>query len=218
MEYLTVDGEATATYEIQRSVFICSVKGIETYEEGVAYYKAVAKKYSDATHNCYAIVCRDEQQKFFDDGEPQGTAGMPILQVLKKSNLSNVVAVVTRYFGGIKLGAGGLVASYTKSCADAIAVAETAKVILCDRISIRAPYSDYKKIADVVKTQGIIDSTEFSDEVTINCSVPVENTEPLLESLNELTAGKLCHKKTIQAFVKFRKPFGGKNESYFDKT
>ena len=143
---------------------------------------------------------------------------MPILQVLKKSNLSNVVAVVTRYFGGIKLGAGGLVASYTKSCADAIAVAETAKVILCDRISIRAPYSDYKKIADVVKTQGIIDSTEFSDEVTINCSVPVENTEPLLESLNELTAGKLCHKKTIQAFVKFRKPFGGKNESYFDKT
>ena len=210
MEYLTVDGEATATYEIQRSVFICSVKGIETYEEGVAYYKAVTKKYSDATHNCYAIVCRDGQQKFFDDGEPQGTAGMPILQVLKKSNLSNVVAVVTRYFGGIKLGAGGLVASYTKSCADAIAAA---KFLFCDKISVYAPYSDYKKIADVVKTQGIIDSTEFSDEVTINFSVPVENTEKLLESLNELTAGKLCHKKTIQAFVKFGKPLGGKNES-----
>lgn len=213
MEYLTVDGEATATYEIQRSVFICSVKGIETYEEGVAYYKATAKKYSDATHNCYAIVCRDGQQKFFDDGEPQGTAGMPILQVLKKSALSNVVAVVTRYFGGIKLGAGGLVASYTKSCADAIAAAKITKVLFCDKISVYAPYSDYKRIADVVKTHGIIDSTEFSDEVAINCSVPVENTEKLIESLNELTAGKLCHKKTNRAFVKFGKPLGGKNES-----
>ncbi len=213
MEYLTVDGEATATYEIQRSVFICSVKGIENYEEGVDYYKEIAKKYSDATHNCYAVVCRDGQQKFFDDGEPQGTAGMPILQVLKKSNLSNVVAVVTRYFGGIKLGAGGLVASYTKSCADAIAAAEITKVLFCDKISVYAPYSDYKRITDVVKTRGIIDSTEFSDEVTINFSVPVEDTEKLMESLNELTAGKLCHKKTIKAFVKFGKPLGGKNES-----
>ena len=213
MEYLTVDGEATATYEIQRSVFICSVKGIENYEEGVAYYKEIAKKYSDATHNCYAIVCRDGQQKFFDDGEPQGTAGMPILQVLKKSDLSNVVAVVTRYFGGIKLGAGGLVASYTKSCADAITAAKITKVLFCDKISVYAPYSDYKRITDVVKTRGIIDSTEFSDEVTINFSVPVEDTEKLMESLNELTAGKLCHKKTIKAFVKFGKPLGGKNES-----
>lgn len=203
MQYYTVDGQAESTFEIQRSVFICAVKGIRDFDEGIAFYKERAKKYSDATHNCYALVCRDGQQKFFDDGEPQGTAGMPILQVLKKSELTDVAAVVTRYFGGIKLGAGGLVASYTRACADAVAQAKRQTVRLCDIIETAASYSDYQKTVDAINAFGKTQRTDFFDEVKITCAVPTENTDKLIELLMELTAGKLRYKSLAQKYVGF---------------
>ena len=198
-----MDGIVESKYEIQRSVFICTLRGIENFDDGMNFVKEVSKKYSDATHNCYAITAKDGQQKFSDDGEPQGTAGMPILQTLKKSGLTNVVAVVTRYFGGIKLGAGGLVASYTKSCSDAVSAANKVTVKLCDEGEILSSYPDYKRISDCVTRYGKINSVDFADEVKIRFSVPVGFTEELTEKLNELTAGKLCCKIIAQAYEKF---------------
>ncbi len=203
MEYLTLSGEYTTSFEIQHSVFICHIKGIESYDEGMDYAKEIAKKYSDATHNCYAVVSKDGQQKFSDDGEPQGTAGMPILNVLKKNGLTNVVAVVTRYFGGIKLGAGGLVTSYTKSCADGVDIAKKTAVKKCDLLKITATYSDYKRLSDTVCSFGMVERTDFDSDVTLYCAVPIGNTAVAMEKLNELTAGKLIYENTGRGYKKF---------------
>lgn len=205
MEYPTVDGTADSRYEIHRSVFIGNVKGINSFDEGMDFVKEISKKYSDATHNCYAVITKDGQQKFSDDGEPQGTAGMPILQVLKKSGLTDVVAVVTRYFGGIKLGAGGLVASYTACVADAVTTAKKITVRLCDILDIPVSYTDYRKISEAVSLCGKVINADFSDGVILRCAVPVEKTAVLTEKLNELTAGKLTYEKFPERYEKFDK-------------
>jgi len=204
MEYVTVDGEASARNEIRRSVFICNIKGIDSFEEGTEYVKEISKKYSDATHNCYAVITKDGQQKFSDDGEPQGTAGTPILQALKKAGLTNVAAVVTRYFGGIKLGANGLISSYCACCAEAAEKADKITVKFCDRLSIRLSYAEHKKTASAIKFYGIVTDTDFSDGVTVKCSIPVENTALLIGKLRELTAGKAECVTLSQGYDKFR--------------
>ena len=117
MRYTTLKKQITTEKQtIQKSVFMANVKGVDTVQEAREFYQEIAKKHYDATHNCYAYVV-DDKMKFSDDGEPQGTAGMPILQVIQKQNLNRVCVVVTRYFGGIKLGAGGLVRAYSSTAA-----------------------------------------------------------------------------------------------------
>lgn len=105
---------------IEKSRFICTMKKIENEEEAIVFIRELKKKYWDASHNCSAFIINQSQQRSNDDGEPSGTAGLPMLEVLRKNNLFNVVAVVTRYFGGIKLGAGGLVRAYTKSVSETL--------------------------------------------------------------------------------------------------
>lgn len=191
MDYRTIEGEATFTYEIKHSIFICHIKHIESYEEGLEYAKAIAKQYSDATHNCYAISMQNGQQKFFDDGEPQGTAGMPILQVIKKQDLYDVIAIVTRYFGGIKLGANGLVTSYTKAVTEAIEIANiiTKKESILGQIILS--YTEYQSyIRQFKDIESIILDTQYGENVTLSIAVPLENKEKTEEIIALITSGQ----------------------------
>lgn len=205
MQYLTIKGEASARYEISRSIFICSIKGIENFDEGMEYVKTISKKFSDATHNCYAIVTINNEQKFSDNGEPQGTAGMPILQVLKKRNLSNVACVITRYFGGIKLGAGGLVASYTKATCDgidnAIIITKKESAIL----SITVEYSDYSTINNVLENGNypVLDR-RYDNAIEIDFAVPIDEENALRETLREKSNGRITPKKIEVKYIDYK--------------
>ena len=187
--YRTVEGRAEATYEIKKSVFLAKVAGVSGIDEGVAFVKEIKKAYPDARHNCYAVLCHDGQ-KFSDDGEPSGTAGQPIMQVLKNKGLSDVAVVVTRYFGGIKLGANGLVTSYTKAASDACDKAKTALVKESRIGTVECDYADSRKIGELVEKFGKVLSTEYGDGTKIIFAVPQENVDPLSLSMAEATAGK----------------------------
>ena len=121
MEYITIKDEVINEIEIEKSRFICHIKRINTKEEADEYIQKINKLHYKATHNCYCYsMYSPNYQKCSDDGEPQGTAGVPMLDAIKKANINNVVAVVTRYFGGIKLGAGGLIRAYTNAVSQAL--------------------------------------------------------------------------------------------------
>ena len=188
--FWTVEGCAEATYEIKKSVFIAKVKGVSGVDEGVEFVKEVKQKYPDARHNCYAVLCRDGQ-KFSDDGEPSGTAGQPILQVIKNKNLCDVAVVVTRYFGGIKLGANGLVTSYTKSATDAMDSAVRVVVKESKVGEVIIDYPDLRKISDIVNRFGQVAETQYDDRIKISFSVPVEEEDNLNSALAEATAGRV---------------------------
>lgn len=191
MDYQTIDGEYQAKYEILHSVFICNIKGIASFIEGMDYCRNISHKYSDATHNCYAIITVNGEQKFSDDGEPQGTAGQPIMQVIKKRNLTNIVVVVTRYFGGIKLGAGGLVSAYTQCVADGIAVAKiiTKTQSLIGKIIL--DYNEFSAVNSYIHSNNyIITNTVYNDVVELTFALPVEKRQQAEERISKITLGK----------------------------
>ena len=130
-EIITVSGMSNAEYEEKRSQFICVLSHVETAEEAVELINRVKKENYEARHNCWAYLLKDGSKRFSDDGEPQGTAGLPMLDVLEKSDITDVVAVVTRYFGGILLGAGGLVRAYSKAVSMAVNEAQLCKMLPC---------------------------------------------------------------------------------------
>ncbi|MBR1747325.1 MAG: YigZ family protein [Clostridia bacterium] len=188
--FRTVEGSAEATYEIKKSVFIARIKGVNGVDEGVAFVKDVKSRHTDARHNCYAVLCCDGQ-KFSDDGEPSGTAGQPILQAIKNSGLCDVALVVTRYFGGIKLGANGLVTSYQRAASEAIEKATTVVVKASDVGEISCDYTDYRKTNELLERFGKVLSTDYGDGITIRYAVPVEERGKLDELLAESTAGRV---------------------------
>lgn len=189
--YLTIQGEYRHTIEINRSVFICSIKGVKDAEEALDYKNSISKQYSDATHNCYAFRMLDDRQKFFDDGEPGGTAGQPILQVIKNNDLYNVVAVVTRYFGGIKLGAGGLVSAYSSSVAETIKIANVVRMTKSNRGEISLDYNTLAELNNAFRNAGykVLD-TQYSDNVFINFVCPEQEAARADSIVAAVTAGK----------------------------
>lgn len=192
-DYCCVVSYCENTIVINKSTFITSLAPIKSCEDAVEKYKQIKKKYSDSTHNCYAYIasCDDTQQKFSDDGEPQGTAGQPMLAVLAKQNVKMTLVVVTRYFGGIKLGAGGLVSAYTASVAQAIKNAEVVKMQWSDKIVIESDYNSLKKIQSSVEALGgKIESTNFDEIVASTVWLKSEKTQKLIETVNEITLGK----------------------------
>lgn len=202
MDYLTVEGESEATFEIRRSVFICRVKGVNSFDEGMEFVKAVSKAHSDATHNCYA-VCAFNERKFSDDGEPQGTAGQPIIQTLTKRGLENVAAVVTRYFGGIKLGAGGLVTSYKQAVCDALDIAKIVKMTESAVGKVKTDYAEYRYASELLTRLGTVLTTEFAEGAEIAFAVPLGKEEECKEKLSALSNGKLTPIFTEKRFVKY---------------
>ena len=148
--YITIHKYASFEYEDRKSIFIGEARPVTTEDEALAFIDAVKKRYPDARHHVYAYVLRENSiMRFSDDGEPQGTAGMPVLDVIRKNGLTNTVIVVTRYFGGTLLGTGGLVRAYTAAALGAI---ENAEIITYDvyvSVNIETTYSDYQKFAPI---------------------------------------------------------------------
>ena len=178
------------TIIIDKSKFITTLYPVETVEEINEILQAVRKKYYDATHNCYAYVIDNGNiQKCSDDGEPSKTAGFPMLDVLKKNDITNILAVTTRYFGGIKLGAGGLIRAYSSSVSAALkdVLFYTSKLLSVYEIKI--PYSDYSKNIDFWNTQ-MIKNSEFAADVVLNIAFYEDDVTSMLEKIKNLTLGK----------------------------
>lgn len=189
--YFTLQNEYEHKLEIKRSVFICNIKGITNYDEGIDYFKNISKKYSDATHNCYALRTIDDKQKFFDDGEPSGTAGQPILQALKNNDLYNTIAIVTRYFGGIKLGVGGLASAYTQVVTEAIKEATLVEKVLSSKGKIKVSYTEIATLNSYAKdTKVLLLDTQYTDNIEIVLACPIEAKEDIQTFISALTSGR----------------------------
>lgn len=190
--YTTLEGEGHDEFEERRSLFIGHAKHVTTEEEAMEFVKALKKEYSDATHNVWAYVLKGGLiARYSDDGEPQGTAGMPTLDTIRKSGVEDAVVVVTRYFGGILLGAGGLVRAYSHGAKIAL---DAARIITYEKYSVFSldcSYSDYQRyIVLLPQFNAIIDDTEFTDRVKVTFALKSTTSAPLLEKIREMSAGK----------------------------
>jgi uncharacterized YigZ family protein len=191
--YKTVRREGSAEIVIKKSRFIGHVKPVESEEEAVEFIERLKKQYWDATHNCSAYVVgeRDQFQKQSDDGEPSGTAGKPILEVIKHQGLKNVVVVVTRYFGGIMLGAGGLVRAYTDGAVVGIAAGEPVYQVLHRDVWVDIDYTWHGKVENELRSRGIrVGDTEFSDRVRLRCQPLAPDAERFAAWMTDVTQGQ----------------------------
>jgi len=193
MGYKAVDKEFEELIVIQKSKFITTLVPITSQEDAIEKLNIIKKKYSDATHNCYAYISSENaiEQRFSDDGEPQGTAGVPMLEVLKKRGVYMTLCVVTRYFGGIKLGANGLSGAYSSCVASAIDKAEIVEYKISNSVDVDIDYSIYKKVQEAIeKSDGQVQNVEYNDSVKIQCIIPVENYENAEKEIINITSGQ----------------------------
>ncbi|MCM1306711.1 MAG: YigZ family protein [Bacteroides sp.] len=191
--YRYIDGEYEVRSEIKRSLFIAAAKGEVDAESAEEFVKAVRKRYPDATHNCYAYISDElgNVTRFSDDGEPSGTAGQPILDVLKKQGLVKSAIVVTRYFGGVKLGAGGLVGAYSGAASDVVKSAKISQKTECAEIEICAGYSDFAALEKYIrKAECFLYNVNYGDDVFASVYVPLDGVEKFLNDVRELSAGR----------------------------
>ncbi len=190
--YKSLKGKAFTEITEKKSVFYCSVAPVSSEEEALEFINSVRKKYSDATHNVYAYTLRsDNTTRFSDDGEPRGTAGIPVLNVLRKEGITDAAAVVTRYFGGTLLGAGGLVRAYTASAKSAV---EKAGIAVWEKFvpfGVKISYADIQKLEYYFKTSGVgINSVAYTETVYAECFVEEDRFEAAAAAISELTGGK----------------------------
>lgn len=191
-EYLVPTKDADAEFIERRSRFIGHIFRTETEEEALARLKQMREKYWDATHNVYAYIIKDGATRFSDDGEPGGTAGMPVLQVLQREGIFNVTCVVTRYFGGILLGAGGLVRAYAHSVKIGLDAAGRSMKRVWTNVYLPCPYSWYERIKlEISAFGGIIKDTDFGADVSFDLLLPEAQTQPFLARVFDLSAGTI---------------------------
>ena len=189
-EYLVPTQFGEDEFYEKKSHFIGRVWPVETEEEALAKIQEMKKQHYDATHNCWAYIIRDGAVRFSDDGEPGGTAGMPMLQVLQREGLYNIVCVVTRYFGGILLGAGGLVRAYTKGAKIAVDAAGKSMKRVWTVLYVPCPYTFYERVKLLVEAcEGMIRQTDFGAEVELELLFPEAMTPAFLEKLTDMTSG-----------------------------
>ncbi|MCD7747837.1 MAG: IMPACT family protein [Firmicutes bacterium] len=190
--YISLAGEGEARLEVKHSVFIAHASPVKSDEEARGYLQKIKREYSDAKHNCYAYVIKDGNfSRYSDDGEPGGTAGLPIMNVIKGRDVTNAVVVVTRYFGGILLGTGGLVRAYTDSASAALEAARPALFSLHDIIFVRASYSDYQKLSyEISRAGALTDDVKFEGDVKLTLSVKREASAAFSSRISEITAGR----------------------------
>ena len=203
-EYLIPTQDASDEFIEKRSRFIGHIWHVDSEEEAIAHIKEMREQYWDATHNVYAYIIKDGATRLSDDGEPGGTAGMPTLQVLQREGLHDVCCVVTRYFGGILLGAGGLVRAYTKGAKIAVDAAGKSMKRIWDVIYLPVPYSWYERMKqDVGHFDGIIRDTEFGADVELEVLTPETRTEEFLAHVVDASAGTLEGMVTGQEYRAF---------------
>ena len=188
-EYLIPSGYGEDEFVEKKSRFIGRVWCVETEEEALEKVQQMKKQHYDATHNCWAYVIKDGPMRFSDDGEPGGTAGNPMMQVLQKENLYNVVCVVTRYFGGVLLGAGGLVRAYTKGAKIAIDAAGKSVKRIWTVLYLPCPYNFYERVKlEVAAFEGIIRDAQFGAEVELEILLAEGKSQAFLDRLTDMTA------------------------------
>ena len=203
-EFYMVDGPAQGEIVEKKSRFIANLEHVESEEEALAYIETIRKKYWDARHNCYAycIGKKQELKRCSDDGEPSGTAGVPMLTVLEKQGLTNVVAVVTRYFGGIKLGAGGLIRAYSGSVAHAIEEIGRVEVKELTGLTVELTYSQYQVFSNFLEKEGLQEfDTTFLSDVSTTLFVEESEIERLGQELTEFYQGKVTYEKSGKKIV-----------------
>ncbi|WP_225370375.1 YigZ family protein [Methanobrevibacter arboriphilus] len=180
----TIDKNYKITLEIKRSQFICRIFPAKDSKEAKEIINCISEKYKDATHNCSAYIVTDDEG-YDDDGEPGGTAGKPMLNILKKNELTNIVAIVTRYFGGVKLGAGGLVRAYGKSVLEAI---KSSKIIEMEKYNIYEilfEYSNIKSIENEIRSSNInILNKEFKEKVNFKIALKTNDNIKYFQEKN----------------------------------
>ena len=194
MEFRTIKEDGQVQEEIKKSRFICHIKRVTTENEARNFIQAVKKEHYKATHNCSAFILgeRSEMKRSSDDGEPSGTAGVPMLGVLENHQLTNVCAVVTRYFGGIKLGAGGLIRAYSSNVA--LAIKEIGIVHIKEQLGLRIAlsYSQYQELPNFLKANHLQEQdTSFTEQVQTTIFVDKDDKDSVIEKLIELFNGKI---------------------------
>ena len=189
-EYCVPTAAGEASFTEKRSEFLGHVRPVESEEEARAFVAEMKKKYYDARHNCWCYIIKDGPERYSDDGEPQGTAGMPALNVLQKEELTDCVLVVTRYFGGILLGGGGLVRAYSHAAKIAVDAGGIVTRAECSIVKIRCDYTFYGRLASLITEQGgIVEDTAFEDAVTVKMRIPQELEPAFEERLVDLSNG-----------------------------
>lgn len=200
--YTTVRRDSRESFEERKSVFISHAKRVTTEDEAKEFVASVKKEYFDARHNCWAYsLAQSNIARFSDDGEPQGTAGMPILNVIKMSGAVDVAVVVTRYFGGVLLGTGGLVRAYTESAKRAVEAAEIVTYESYDEFSVECSYSDYQKLDyELPRFAAKVDSVDFGAQVSLRGAVKHTLTDDLAARTAEIGAGRIKFTVTGERF------------------
>ncbi len=207
--FRTIKEGASCVYEINKSRFIATSARVTTEEEFHSFLAAMKKRYSDATHNCSAAVCDrlGNLMRFSDDGEPQGTAGMPILEVIRGKKLVETAVVVTRYFGGIKLGAGGLVRAYTKAAADVLDISGISVSTMASFLDVSVDYGTVKRLENALEkaSYSVLANKTFASDVTFSLIVPEEREQELSALLIDTSFGTAKIKTVKKEFYPFSK-------------
>ncbi len=191
-EYFVPTKEAETEYVEKRSRFIGHVWPVESEEEARAYIEATKKTHYDARHNCWCYRLKNGVERYSDDGEPQGTAGQPMLNVFQREEMQNVCCVVTRYFGGVLLGAGGLVRAYSHSAKEALDAAGISVMGLWSEVLVPCPYPLYERVKLTIEgCGGIIEETDYGVDITITVFFPAAEVEGFTLQLTELSGGQL---------------------------
>ncbi len=193
MSYTTVYEYASDSFTEKKSEFIGHICPVKTAEEAVAFIEHIKSQNRKARHNVYAYVLRDgNASRYSDDGEPQGTGGVPVLDVINKAGLTDVCVVVTRYFGGILLGASGLVRAYSQACSLAVAAARKMEMCECSRVSFSCDYTLYGRVSYLLPEFGVITEKEdFADTVNLSVLCKSELVEELKRKLTDVSNGQL---------------------------
>lgn len=190
-EYFVPAGSGEAEFVEKRSSFLGHVRFVETEDAARDFINEMKKKHYDARHNCWCYIIRGGAVRYSDDGEPQGTAGIPMLEVFRRASVTNVVCVVTRYFGGVLLGTGGLLRAYTAAAADALAdagISEVRRWLACE---VSTPYALYEPVrAAVAALGGVVQETQYAAAVTVCALLPEEAGEAFAAQVRDLTAGR----------------------------
>ena len=190
--YYIPAGSGRATYEEKRSRFISYLEVAETEEQAKAFIAEIKKKNYDARHNCWCYIIKDGPERYSDDGEPQGTAGIPMLEVFKHENVTNAVCVVTRYFGGVLLGTGGLARAYTKAAKEALADAGIAVVKKWIECSVSCPYPLYDRLrTETAAAGGTITLTEYGTEAILTMLIPDVQFSEYIKRVSDISSGSV---------------------------
>ena len=201
--YKTIRGFGTDEFVERKSRFIGSIQPVSTEEEAVAFIQSVKERHREANHNVYAYVLREGQiRRYSDDGEPQGTAGQPMLNVFQRESVTNVCCVVTRYFGGVLLGAGGLTRAYTKGAKDALDAVGISTMSLWTLWDVPCTYPLFERVKlEITACGGVVRDTEYGADIRLRAAFPAGGAEQFVPRLTELSAGSLAMEAAGEEFL-----------------